>query len=108
MISLEANEKTLREKDMALQPVPLNTTPDETYFRKSRLWQGIPGIERTYGGRFWRCFFSGGNDEGPDNYVAVEISDDACDTWSEPIVVIDPPGNVRAFDPCLWRTPSNE
>lgn len=52
--------------------------------------------------------FSGGNDEGPDNYVAVEISDDACDTWSEPIVVIDPPGNVRAFDPCLWRTPSNE
>ena len=26
MISLEANEKTLREKDMALQPVPLNTT----------------------------------------------------------------------------------
>ncbi len=34
MISLEANEKTLREKDMALQPVPLNTTPDETYFRK--------------------------------------------------------------------------
>ena len=27
---------------------------------------------------------------------------------SEPIVVIDPPGNVRAFDPCLWRTPSNE
>lgn len=22
--------------------------------------------------------------------------------------MIDPPGNVRAFDPCLWRTPSNE
>ena len=108
MISLEANEVTLKEKDMALMPVRINTNPGEKYHRKNRLWQGIPGIDRTRGGRFWRCFFSGGNDEGPDNYVAIEISDDNCETWSEPIMVVDPAGNVRAFDPCLWRTPTNE
>ena len=108
MICLEANEKTLREKDRALIPVPVNVNPGETYARKNRQWQGIPGIERTPGGRFWRCFFSGGNDEGPDNYVAVEISDDNGETWSEPIAVVDPQGDVRAFDPCLWRTPDGE
>ncbi len=34
MISLEANEKTLRRRTWHSSLVPLNTTPDETYFRK--------------------------------------------------------------------------
>lgn len=105
MICIEADATALQEKDMALERVEINIKREKKYFRENRNWQGIPGIDCTKGGRFFRCFFSGGTDEGPDNYVAVEISDDRGCTWSEPIAVVDPPGKVRAFDPCLWRTP---
>ena len=63
-------------------------------------------IERTKKGRLWVTFYSGGEGEGPQNYVVLKYSDDEGETWSEPVLVIDPPGNVRAFDPCIWHDPS--
>ena len=92
--------------DLALQMVPVNTNPGPEYAASTRPFQGIPGIERTPGsGRLWATWYGGGPGEGPENYVVVVKSDDDGATWSEPVLVIDPPDRVRAFDECLWTDP---
>lgn len=91
-------------KDMSLRPAPVAVAGNDKY--SSRLWQGIPGIERARNGRLWVAFYSGGEDEGPDNYVLLVTSEDDGRTWSDVRYVIDPPGSVRAYDPCLWHDPS--
>jgi len=83
----------------------LQLQPGQEYRSSTRLWQGIPGIERTSGGRLWATWYSGGHTEGPDNYVLLLSSKDDGESWSEPVLVIDPPEQVRAFDPCLWFDP---
>lgn len=87
--------------DEALEPAELRTVQPNTY--EARHWQGIPGIELAPNGRLWAAFYSGGKNEGPDNYVALVTSRDGGRTWSDLAYVIDPPGNVRAYDPCLWH-----
>ncbi len=74
--------------------------------RPDQTWRGIPGIERSPGGRLFLSWFSGGKQE-PDepNRVYLQISDDDGETFTEPIVLADPPGATRAFDPCLWLDP---
>ena len=89
----------------SLTPPALNCSPDPDYGASKRLWQGIPGIERTGGGRLYATWYSGGDIEGPDNHVLLVRSDDSGLTWSEPLLVIDPPGLVRAFDPVVWLDP---
>jgi AraC-like DNA-binding protein len=93
------------DKDLALQPVQLNTNPVDSYAASSRLFQGIPTIERTSEGNLWVAYYSGGKGEGPENYVVLISSTDNGKNWSNPRFVIDPPGKVRAFDPCLWMDP---
>jgi hypothetical protein len=93
------------EKQAALIPVEITVTSDEKYALENRLWQGIPSIEITKGNRLWAAYYSGGTGEGPDNYVIICFSDDQGNSWEKPIAVIDPPGKVRAFDPCLWMDP---
>jgi predicted neuraminidase len=71
-----------------------------------RIFQGIPGIERAANGRLWAVWYAGGPDEpgeGAGNYVVLATSGDDGVTWSGPRLAIDPPGAVRAFDPCLWH-----
>ena len=94
--------------DFALQVPPVNTSPGLEYACRTRVFQGIPGIERTAKGRLWAVWYGGGADEGPWNYVMLVTSTDDGKSWSEPKVVIDPPGNVRAYDPCLWRDPRGQ
>lgn len=96
------------EKDMALVAPTINYSPGDEYSDKRRKWQGIPGIERSLDGTLWVSFYSGGDTEGSDNYVTLIKSSDDGNTWSEPILVIDPPGKVRAFDPCLWIDPQGK
>lgn len=91
--------------DFALQAPPVNTSPGPEYASWTRVFQGIPGIERTVNGRLWAVWYAGDIDEGPGNYVVLVTSTDEGKTWSEPKLVIDPPGDVRAFDPCLWQDP---
>ena len=81
-----------------IKPLPKHMTA-------SRQFQGIPGLEITPGGRLWATWYSGGIEEGPDNYVLLVTSTDGGKTWSEPVAVVDPPGNVRAYDPTLWMGP---
>lgn len=94
-----------KPSDEALLPPDIVTSPSSKYSNRVRKWQGIPGIERSKKGRLWVTFYSGGDKEGPDNYVLLLKSDDNGCTWSEPVVVIDPPGKVRAYDPCIWFDP---
>lgn len=92
----------------ALTPVPPNFAPGPEYADNTRLFQGIPGIERAANGRLWAVWYAGGPDEpteGPGNYVIVVTSGDDGKTWSGPKLVIDPPGDVRAYDPTLWHDP---
>ena len=88
-----------------LQPVRPDLQPGEKYAAPNRSWQGVPGIERAPDGRLWATWYSGGKGEGSENYVLVVTSEDDGCTWSDPVAVIDPPGLVRAFDPCLWHDP---
>lgn len=93
-------------KDLALQAVQLIAEPaSERYSAAHRMFQGIPAIERSPGGRLWAAFYSGDKGEGPDNYILLVTSSDDGRTWSLPVITIDPPGKVRAFDPCLWLDP---
>lgn len=91
-----------------LQPVPLNLNPGPKYASSTRLFQGIPGLERAPNGRLWAVWYAGGPDEpteGPGNYVVVVTSGDDGKSWSDPVLVIDPPGDVRAYDSTLWHDP---
>jgi hypothetical protein len=75
---------------------------EDKYLFKNRQWQGIPSIERTPNGRLWATWYSGGTGEGIENYVLLIYSDDNGITWTKPIIVVDPPGNIRAFDSNIW------
>lgn len=97
--------------DPALQAPPVLIPPGPKYADSTRAFQGIPGIERAANGRLWAIWYAGGPDEpgeGPGNYVVIVTSDDDGKTWSEPVLVIDPPGPVRAYDPCLWHDPNGK
>jgi hypothetical protein len=69
-------------------------------------WQGIPGVERTAGGRVYVSWYSGGPREpAPENTVYVCHSDDQGKTFSQPMPLAGPRKGARAFDPTLWIDP---
>ena len=106
LAQVPVTERTMLEKDEALKPANMATGRlGGRYVGRNRKWQGIPSLTRTLGGRLYVCFYSGGEGEGAENYVLLKKSDDDGKTWSEPVLAIDPAGNVRAFDPCLWTAP---
>ena len=91
--------------DPALQPAFVNSDLGPQYADSVRAFQGIPGIERAANGRLWATWYGGGTTEGPDNFVMLVTSGDNGQSWSKLKLVVDPPGPVRAFDPCLWHDP---
>lgn len=88
-----------------LDPVKINYSPEQKHMTRAREFQGIPGIEQASNGRLWATWYSGGVAEGPDNFTLLVTSNDNGKNWTEPVLVIDPPGNVRAFDPVIWHDP---
>jgi predicted neuraminidase len=94
-----------QRNELSLAPVATELHPGKKYSSAVRIWQGIPGIERTTRGRLYATWYSGGADEGWENYVLLVSSDDDGMTWPCPLLAIDPPGRVRAFDPVLWIDP---
>ena len=73
------------------------------YSSTKRLWQGIPGLEVTPGGRQFVAFYSGGSRECIGNYVVL-LCAEADGAFGECAVVLPDAGH-RCFDPCLWIDP---
>lgn len=107
--ALPASAQSLPYPDFALQAPPLNTSPGPEYASSTRVYQGIPGIERSTNSRLWAVWNAAGTGdsfgEGPFDYVVLVTSGDGGKTWSKPKLVIDPPGNVHAWHGCLWVDP---
>ena len=76
----------------------------EKYFSPYRVWQGIPAIEITKGGRIFSAFYSGGTKEEIDNFSVVVKSDDGGKSFCEPLLAVFKKGH-RCYDPCLWIDP---
>ena len=93
-----------RTDDPALQAPIVDFSPGKRYDDHTRVFQGVPTIERTANGRLWAAWFARGPDEA-EEHVLVVTSDDGGKSWSPPRLVIDPVGDARAFDPCLWLDP---
>lgn len=76
----------------------------EKFGAKYRIWQGVPGIEVTVGGRIFSTFYSGNIREDIGNFTLLVYSDDGGVTFSSPIAVVyDKEG--RCYDPVLWIDP---
>lgn len=75
----------------------------------NRVWQGIPSIEVDKNGFIYVVWYTGGQDEGPGNYITVSISKDFGQTW-EPNAIVINPNTIpnRFFDPCLWKDNKGE
>jgi len=95
----------LEPDDLALETVCIKFSQGSGVGEVARKWQGIPGIERAKNGRLWAAWYTGGRTEDEFNYVVLVTSADDGMTWSDPILSIDPPGDVRASDPVLWHDP---
>lgn len=78
----------------------------EAFSSPHRLWQGIPSIEHSKGGRTFLTFYSGETSETIGNYSFIIMSDNETD-YSEPIAVAFPNAGTRCYDPTLWIDPLN-
>ncbi len=101
----EATMEQPTDADPAMEAPPVILDPGPEYADETRIFQGIPGIERAPNGRLWATWYGGGPGEGPHNFVMLATSGDDGETWSGLKLVVDPPNLVRAFDPCLWVDP---
>lgn len=94
----------------SMTPARLLWQPSELhYLAAGRVFQGIPSLERSVGGRLFASWYTGMDGEKPGNFVLVEKSDDDGATWTDGWLVIeheDP--NVRCFDECLWLAPDGQ
>lgn len=69
---------------------------------EQRLWQGIPSIEVTKGGRIFLTYYSGGIKEEVGNYCILSASDDGNHFMDVAITYRE---GARCYDPCLWIDP---
>ncbi len=95
-----------------LTPPLIRLNPPTKYWPRMRMWQGIPSIERSPGGRLWATWYGGPITEGREgNYQVLVTSGDDGKTWSNPVAVFDPTliGNGNedhgALDGHLWLDP---
>ena len=76
-----------------------------SYAPACRVWQGIPSVECSHGGRLFFTWYTGGTREGVGNYVVLAVSEDNGLTVSDPVLVLAPEEGSRCFDPELWIDP---
>ena len=72
------------------------------YSLDKRIWQGIPSIEVTKGGRMFLTYYSGGIKEEIGNYCILSKSDDGERFEDVAITYLD---EHRCYDPCIWIDP---
>lgn len=97
------------DKRAAIPPTA-DFQPGPEYADSARMFQGIPSLERSPGGRLWATWYGGGVTEDKHNYIIVVTSGDDGKTWSDLKFVVDPDrdGPVRAYDPCPWLDPNGK
>lgn len=84
----------------------IRLNPTTGYDDVSRVWQGIPGIERAPKGRLWATWYSGDEGEGAiGNYALVATSGDDGKHWSKPAIVIEGDKGTKIGDPVPWLDP---
>lgn len=76
------------EFPMALEAPAINTQPGPEYADDKRHFALATGMEVTPKGRLWVGWFSGGDSEK--GFLLVVSSDDRGNTWTKPLLVIDP------------------
>jgi len=99
------NRRKLREDSMGIPQIYTDSGDLRAFLPEARQWLGIPGIERSGGGRLFVTFYSGGAGEGYGNYCALLQSDDDGATWRDPVAAVYAGDSARCFDPCLWIDP---
>lgn len=86
---------------------PVAENAKETYAESDRMWQGLPTIAVTDGGRMWCAWQTGDSIEGSDgvnNYDVMYYSDDGGKTWNENFLIFDvSDDSVRLTDPRLFQ-----
>lgn len=93
-------------QDTAFPQANIRLNPTTGYDDVSRVWQGIPGIERAPQGRLWATWYSGDEGEGAiGNYALVATSGDDGKHWSKPVVVIEGNKGTKIGDPIPWLDP---
>ncbi len=101
----------MSHKDDALLPAqfhyqPVRADPDCRFANRNRLFQGIPAVEKSPGGRAFLAFYGGMTCEESGNFVMLFIGDDSGRDFGEPYLVVEAPTpECRTFDPCLWFDP---
>ena len=73
------------------------------YTDEHRVWQGIPGIVHTKGGRTFVSLYSGDVKETYGNFAVLLMSND--EKNFEHVAVVKKEGQYRVFDPVLWIDP---
>ena len=84
--------------DLALQPAHVVISPWPRHVPPTTR-QGVPGIERTAGGRLWAVY--GRDVESTRNYQVLTTSDDDGRSWSGVKLMILPRKGVRAMSACI-------
>lgn len=75
----------------------------QKYTDEHRVWQGIPGIAHTKGGRTFISLYSGNVKETYGNYAVLLMSQ--TDRDFAHVAVVEKKGQFRVFDPVLWIDP---
>lgn len=80
------------------------------YALKNRLWQGVPSLECTRGGRLWAAWYSGGAMEpAMENFAIIACSDDGGLTWDELFGMEgNPDKRQHVLDPQFWTDPNGK
>ncbi len=98
------------EKYASKVPCDILYRPEDPRFAESiRLFQGVPTIAVTRGGRIYLGWYAGGSTEPHiDNYNLLIYSDDGGKTWSRPLIVIpsDRERMIHAYEIQLWVDPA--
>lgn len=77
------------------------------YYTDKRLWQGVPSIGMSKGGRIFATFYSTGWREDIGNASFIIISDDDGATFTEPVMAAIPAEGHRTYDAGFWLDPFN-
>jgi predicted neuraminidase len=104
-----ANPLPVRRQPPSTLTLPvLKLQPSPKYWERNRMFQGIPTIERTKGGRLWASWYAGPLTEGNEGtFIVLVTSGDDGKTWSRPVAVCDDTTffDGKTWDPRLWIGP---